>query len=250
MTWFATRMPLRCGDVQDPGSRRQHRLRDGVRQHSSGPVRRRGVDALIGYLHLWSGISGRPVKNMLRSACAQMTLVMVGLALPATAQGRGPDLSLGYQYQWVPAGGIPAGFTVDVSAPLGTGVNVVGQFDWSRKSEAEIEVATTQTVSTFVGGLRWSRQRPSIEPFLQFLAGMTRNSLHTTFSTNNVPQLAGLTFDSGGTLATLQVGGGFAMSLNGRISAVGEVDYRPYIHSRGSWSHSARAVAGVRINLK
>jgi hypothetical protein len=208
------------------------------------------VDALFGCLHLQSGIGGRSVKGMLWSACTQMALVMVGFASPVAAQGRGPDLSVGYQYQWVPAGGIPAGVTVDVSAPLGTGVNVVGQFDWSRKSETEIQMATTQTVSTFAAGIRWGRRGPAIEPFLQLLAGTTRNSFHTTFSTNNVPQLAGLTFDSGGTLATLQAGGGVAMSLNRRISAVAEVDYRPYLHNWGSWSHSARAVAGIRINLK
>jgi hypothetical protein len=179
-----------------------------------------------------------------------MTLVLVGLALPAAAQGRGADLSVGYQYQRVPAGGIPRGFTVDVSAPLGTVVNVVGQFDWSHKSEAGIQLADTQTVSTFAGGIRWNRRGSTIEPFLQFLAGATRNSFRTTFSANNAPQVAGRTFDSGGTFATLQVGGGLAISLNRRVSAVGELDYRPYIHNWGAWSHSARAVGGVRINFK
>jgi hypothetical protein len=178
-----------------------------------------------------------------------MTLVLACLALPAAAQDRGPDLSVGYQYQLVPAGGIPVGFTVDVSVPLGTAVNIVGQFDWSRKSETGIQTTNTQIVSTFAGGIRGIRRGATVEPFLQLLAGVTRNSFHTTFSTNNVPQFAGLTFDSGGMLATVQVGGGFAVSLNRRVSAVGELDYRPYIHSWGHWSHSARAVGSVRINL-
>jgi hypothetical protein len=188
------------------------------------------------------------VKSSLRTICAWMTLV--GLALPAAAQDRGPDLSVGYQYQSVPAGGIPGGFTVDVSAPIGTDVNIVGQFDWSRKSETGTQTTHTQIASTFAGGIRGIRRGSTIEPFLQLLAGVTRNSFHTTFSTNNAPQVAGLTFDSGGMLATVQVGGGLAVSLNRRISAVGEVDYRPYIHNWGHWSHSARAVGSVRINLK
>lgn len=179
-----------------------------------------------------------------------MTLVLAGLAVPASAQDGGADLSLGYQYQRVPADGIPVGFTVDVSTPLGTLVDIVGEFDWSHKSTAEIQLTSTQTVFTFGGGIRLRRRGSRTEPFLQLLAGVTRNSFHTTFSANNIPGLAGRTFDSSGTLATVQLGGGLAVSLNSRISAVGELDYRPYIHNWGLWSHSARAVGGVRINLK
>jgi hypothetical protein len=178
-----------------------------------------------------------------------MTLVLAGLALPAAAQDRSADLSVGYQYQLVPAGGIPVGFTVDVSAPLGTFVNIVGEFDWSHTSEAEIQSTSAQTVFTFGGGIRVRRRGPRTAPFLQFLAGVTRNSFQTTYSANNTPEFAGRTFDSGETLATVQVGGGLTVSLNSRISAVGQLDYRPYIHS-GGLSHSARAVAGVRINLR
>ena len=194
--------------------------------------------------------SRRIVKSSIRMVCASVTLLLAGFALPAAAQDRGADLSVGYQYQWVPAGGIPVGFNVDVSAPLGTVVSIVGQFDWSRKSEPEIQLTSTQTVSMFGGGFRWSRRGSTARPFLQLLAGVTRNSFHTTFSANNAPQVAGRTFDSGGTLTTVQVGGGLAVSLNSRISAVSELDYRPYVHSWGLWSHSFRAVGGVRINLK
>jgi hypothetical protein len=176
-----------------------------------------------------------------------MILVLAGLAFPAAAQDRGPELTVGYQYQEVPAGSLPFGFTVDASAPLGTVVDIVGQFDWSRTTTAEIVITSVQTVSTFAGGIRRSGRGSTFRPFLQLLAGVTRNSFHYTLAG---PHYAPPLKDTGGTMATMQVGGGLAVSLNRRVSAVGELDYRPYIHSLGSWSHSLRAVGGVRINLK
>lgn len=204
---------------------------------------------LLGPLRFMRALSSGDVKRSLRTVCAWMTLVLVGLALPVAAQDRGADLSVGYQYQFVPAGEIPVGFSVDVSVPFGRVMNLVGQFDWSRKSEAAIQATSSQTVSMFSGGIRASRYGSRTKPFLQLLAGVTRNSFRTTYSTINTPQLAGRTFNRGGTMATVQMGGGLAVSLNGRVSAVGELDFRPYIHRWDIWSPSFRAVVGVRISL-
>ncbi len=186
------------------------------------------------------------MKSSLRTVWGWMTLALAGLALPATAQDRSPEVTVGYQYQEVPAGSLPVGFTVDVSAPLGTVVDIVGQFDRSRTSRAEAVITSVQTVSTFAVGIRGSGHGSTIRPFLQLLAGVTRNSFHYTFAD---PSLARFLQDTGATLATVQVGGGLAASLNRRVSAVGELDYRPYIHDWGLWSHSFRAVGGIRINL-
>jgi hypothetical protein len=57
--------------------------------------------------------------------------------MPAAAQ----DVTLAYQFQRVlndDGLNLPMGFNVDVAVPFGTGnLSVLGQFDWSRKSESE-----------------------------------------------------------------------------------------------------------------
>ncbi len=182
--------------------------------------------------------------------CAGMALMLVvGIPSVAAAQVTAAAMTLGYQYQWVPAGAIPAGFTLDVSVPLRAAASFVGQFDWSRKSEPGVQLSSTQTVFMVGGGIRWSQGGPTIRPFIQLLAGVARNSFHDTFSNNNPPYLAGRTIDSGGTFALAQAGGGLSVSLSPRVSAVGQIDYRPYLHTSAVWS-SARAVAGIRVTFK
>lgn len=118
--------------------------------------------------------------NRFVGVLAVVGLVLVASAVPASAQ----NVSFGYQYQHLSSGGdgvnMPAGFNVDVGVPVGSGVSIVGQFDWSRKSESEVVLGTsvdaTVNVSTFGGGVRWAAHTPGLAPFVDviIIAGQTR----------------------------------------------------------------------------
>src|SRR5438445_8093353 len=67
-----------------------------------------------------------------------MTVLAAGAVRPAVAQ----DFSLGYQFQRLVAAGdslnLPAGFNVDISAPFLRDLKILGQFDWSRRTESKV----------------------------------------------------------------------------------------------------------------
>lgn len=176
---------------------------------------------------------------------AAAAIGVMSAAVPAAAQ----DLSLGYQFQRLSADGetinAPVGFNVDVAAPIAGRLSVVGQFDWSRKSESETVFGTsvdaTANFATFGGGLRWKGASGAATPFVQALFGATRASFD-----NNV---AGQQFDSGsGTDAMFQLGGGLTVPLSGNLNALGQVDYRR-IFAEGEGINSVRFVAGIRVGL-
>src|SRR5690348_4582138 len=82
--------------------------------------------------------------NRFVGVLAVVGVVVAASAVPAAAQ----NVSFGYQYQHLSSGGddglnMPGGFNVDVGVPVGSGVSIIGQFDWSRKSEAEVVLGTS-----------------------------------------------------------------------------------------------------------
>jgi hypothetical protein len=172
-------------------------------------------------------------------------LVVIASALPASAQ----NISFGYQFQRLSGGGdsvsMPAGFNVDAAVPVGSSVSVVGQFDWSRKSESETVLGTsvdgTFNVSTFGGGVRWTGRMPSAAPFVHVLFGGARMS-----GDGNV---AGVQVVSDSTTdPMLQIGGGVGVPLTGTTSVIGQIDYRR-IFTDVEGTNSIRFVAGIRFGF-
>jgi hypothetical protein len=178
-----------------------------------------------------------------------MTVSALGAVRPAAAQ----DLSVGYQFQRLFAAGdslnLPAGFNVDISAPILGDLRVLGQFDWSRRTESKVILGTTlegtSTFSTFGGGVRWtSHANHRATPFVQLAVGATREW--------DTGKIAGVSFsgaDFSATDAMVQVGGGAAVPLNKRISAVGQLDYRR-IFTKDPGTNSIRFVGSIRFIIK
>jgi hypothetical protein len=175
-------------------------------------------------------------------------LAVVGVVLMASAASA-QNVSFGYQYQHLSGGdqsiNMPAGFNVDGGVPVGSGVSLVGQFDWSRKSESEVVFGTsvngTINVSTFGGGVRWSAPMPNLEPFVDVLFGGTH------FSANG--NVAGVQVASGSeTDPMLQIGGGVAVPLRGILSVLGQFDYRR-VFTDDEGTNSIRFVAGIRVGF-
>ena len=171
-------------------------------------------------------------------------------AVPASAQ----EISLGYQFQSISIDGdseaFPLGFNIDVAGPISPNLDIVGQLDWSRKSESEVifgsTVEQTASFTTFGGGIRWSsRTNPGLTPYVQALFGVTRGSFGC--------EVAGLDCDdfvddTSSTDPMFQIGGGVAIPM-GAWSAVGQVDYRRFFFE-GEGANSLRFVAGVRLGIR
>jgi len=183
--------------------------------------------------------------NRLVGVLTIVTVVLVASAVPAAAQ----NISFGYQYQHLSGANqgvdMPAGVNVDVGFPVGSGVSLVGQFDWSGKSESEVifgtSVSASLDVSTFGGGVRWTAAMPSVAPFVDVLFGGT----HFSGSGN----IAGIQVASGSTTdPMLQVGGGVAVPIGHAISAIGQVDYRR-IFTEDEGTNSFRIVGGIRLGF-
>ena len=178
-----------------------------------------------------------------------MTVLVVGAGRPVVAQ----DLSVGYQFQRLSAAGdslnLPAGFNVDISVPILGDLRVLGQFDLSRRTESKVILGTTlegtSTFATFGGGVRWtSHANPSATPFIQLVVGATRES--------DTGKIAGVSFsgaDFTATDAMMQVGGGAAVPLSKRVSAVGQFDYRR-IFTKDLGTNSIRFVGSIRFMIK
>lgn len=165
-------------------------------------------------------------------------------AAPASAQ----DLSLGYQFQRFSGDGdsinAPLGINADVAYPVSGPLSVVGQFDWSRKSESETVFGTsvdaTANFTAVGGGVRYAMASSSrLKPYLQALIGL----MHTSFDSN----VAGQSFFSESTNdALFQVGAGVTAPM-GRVNLLGQIDYRRVFSDSGV--NVLRVVAGVRIPL-
>jgi hypothetical protein len=166
---------------------------------------------------------------------------LVSTTRPAAAQNLNVDL--GYQWQRLSADGdslsFPLGFSAAVagSLPNNPNLSILGQIDWSRKSEEEFGFEESISLLGFGGGARWSfTTNPSMTPFIQAVIGAVRYSEGGDFGDFSETDMA------------IQFGGGVAFPLSGNISGLGQVDYRR-IFSEGEGTNSIRIVAGIRIGL-
>jgi hypothetical protein len=171
-------------------------------------------------------------------------------AVPASAQ----ELSLGYQWQRVSVDGegesLPLGFNIDVAGPITPTLDIVGQLDWSRKSESEVifgtSVDATASFTTFGGGVRWSsRGNPSATPFVQALFGATRSSFGCDVGGVDCDDFVD---DTSSTDPMFQIGGGVAVPMGG-WNAFGQFDYRR-IFAEGEGANSVRFVVGIRLGVR
>jgi len=93
-------------------------------------------------------------------------------------------VSFGYQFQHLSNGddgfNMPVGLNIDAALPVGSRLSIVGQFDWSRKSESETlagtSVEATLSATTYGGGVRWTGRAPSVAPYIDVLFGATHFS--------------------------------------------------------------------------
>jgi len=186
---------------------------------------------------------------MSRLSVVVMSLFVIGTAVPAAAQGNRADLTLGYQYQKISDGGsdstsFPAGIDLELSAPIHGNVSIVGQVDWSHKSESAVVIGTSVEASsdatTFGGGLRWGAHGMGVNPFLTGLVGATHGAVSGTISGVNV----GTSSDTKG---MFQVGGGLALPVTPAFSGVVSLDYRRIFTEEPV--NSVRFVAGIRLGF-
>jgi outer membrane protein with beta-barrel domain len=183
--------------------------------------------------------------NRFVGVVAAVGVVLMASALPAAAQ----NISFGYQYQHLSGVNqgvnMPAGLNVDVGIPVGSGVSLVGQFDWSSKSASEVVFGTSVSgnidVSTFGGGVRWTAAMSKLAPFVDVLFGGS----HFSGSVN----LAGIQVTSGSTTdPMLQVGGGVAVPMGSAVSVLGQFDYRR-MFTDPQGIDSFRFVGGIRVGF-
>lgn len=173
-------------------------------------------------------------------------MAVLGGVTPVAAADKSLNLEAGYQFQREISEGegtnLPSGFNVAVTYPVNTNIDVVGQFDWSRKSYFDFGVDGTVKVSTFGGGIRWSsRTNMNMTPFVQVLGGARRAS-------GTVECACGEIDSYSETKGMVQVGGGVSGPINKKLNWLGQFDYRRIFSDPGS--NSIRFVAGVQVKLK
>jgi hypothetical protein len=175
-------------------------------------------------------------------------LAVLGNARPVSAQGKGPGVELGYQYQVHSdsenSETFPAGFGATATYPLKHDIEVLGQFDWSRTSESDSDRDVVTVSTVFGGGIRWNYRRPGdLNPFVQGLFGVMKEDFDLVSKcgcgeshvTNTDP--------------LLQVGGGVMGKLNAKWHWVGQVDYRRVITDYEAFN-ATRVFLGVRLGLR
>lgn len=190
------------------------------------------------------------MRHSARSSIVFGSLLITALyARPAAAQ----ELSVGYQFQRLSASGdnvnLPVGVNFDVAFPIVEQLEILGQVDWSRKTESTTEsvetTATTLNYTAFGGGLRWKGAGSKATPFIQAVVG----AMHSTFSSTTTIGTAQSSGSGSGNDAILQVGGGVAVPVGRKASVVGQVDYRR-IFATGQGVNSVRVVAGMRFGVR
>lgn len=192
----------------------------------------------------------RRLKGLL---LASLTLLSFAAAAPASAQ----DISLGYQWQRLSGEGdssnMPLGFNIDVARNVSGPLDVVGQFDWSRRREEELifgtSVEATMNLATFGGGVRWrpATASGSAAPFVQALLGASRMSASCTVAGVDCSEVSeDLSLDAE-TKLMVQFGGGATFPLRGRTSGLAQIDYRRIFADSGV--NSVRFVVGARMRL-
>jgi hypothetical protein len=158
-------------------------------------------------------------------------MMLAGTARQAPAQ----DVSFGYQYQHTSccdgkSNSYPGGFNVDFSGRVSPALSILGQLDWSRRSDE----GDSETITAFGGGVRWNfAASAGALPFIDVLFGAAHDSRDSGSDTN----------------PGMQIGGGVAIPMNPKTAAVLQVDFRRAFRD-GSDTNAVRFVGGLRLSFK
>lgn len=164
------------------------------------------------------------------------------------------EVTLGYQFQRLTADGeglnLPLGFNVDVAGRVSDSLDIIGQVDWSRRSESEelfgISAEASLNLTSFGGGVRWNgRGSQNATPFVQALFGASRASFSCEVEGISCADVIG---DTSETNAMFQVGAGVAVPV-GPASVVGQVDYRR-IFTEDEGLNGFRLLVGIRLGTR
>jgi hypothetical protein len=174
----------------------------------------------------------RGVMIILTTTVMTAVMMLMGTARPADAQ----DISFGYQFQRTSccdgkSDSYPAGFNVDFSGPVSPALDILGQVDWSRRSDD----GDSETITAFGAGVRWNfaAASASARPFLDVLFGAAYDSREAGSDTN----------------PGMQIGGGVAIPMNPKTAAVLQVDFRRAFKDGGD-TNAVRFVGGLRLGFK
>jgi hypothetical protein len=182
-----------------------------------------------------------------------IAFLLSGGAGTASAQSALPELSAGYQVQRFSGAGesftVPKWVNVDFSYPItGVPIAVVGQFDFARKSDIEplagSELEFRSTFNTYAFGGRYTARPAGVRPFVHVLGGAQR--LYFSESIKGVR--ASERFSDWSTSPLVQLGGGVAVPITRRWSALGQMDYRRIFADEGT--NNVRFVGGFRLGIE
>jgi hypothetical protein len=189
-------------------------------------------------------------------------MVMSAITLTA-ATAAAQEITVGYQYQnflldiddsndiFVDDSiSAPFGLNFDIAGPLSDSIDLVGQFDWSRRGNSfdlfGQDFDFNLDFTSVAGGIRWSsRSSPSVTPFVQALFGMMRSSLNC-----DVPGFDCDDFIDDDDLSSvdplLQIGGGIVIPVGGWGPVV-QLDYRRLFADEGV--NIFRFMLGARFGI-
>jgi Outer membrane protein beta-barrel domain len=163
----------------------------------------------------------------------------------ASAQERW-NVDLGYQFQRLSfepkETNFPIGVNIAAEFPVTNPWSVVGQFDWSQKEETDVGVETEVNLSTFAGGVRWTRPTTQgATPYVHALFGVMRSQAEAELGAQEVE--TGSDSDP-----MLQVGAGVAFPIGRLLKGLGQVDYRRILQGddEAGGVNVFRFVVGVR----
>ena len=200
-----------------------------------------------------------------RSVGALSTLLIVlALALPASAQSRPPRVEISGGYQWVKLFSdgesltMPAGWYVDTAVNLTNVIAVVGQVSGNFKTESRhfdfeglsFGVDSRTTVYEFMGGTRFHLRRSHAVAFAHVLAGAARAGGSATFQ-GDIPGLdPGMrTMEDFRTVFTFEVGGGVNLMLNHHVGVRAGVDYLHLFPPSEEHGSTGSGAGGLRLTV-
>jgi Outer membrane protein beta-barrel domain len=182
---------------------------------------------------------------------------IVALLLTSAASAQDvplPALSFGYEFQRFSGDGeslnVPKWVNVDFAYPLARApISVIGQYDYGQTTETATQLGTQfdvrSTFNTYAFGVRWTAPiTAGTQPFVQVLSGAQRYYFRQSLA--GAPDFE--TDSDWGTDALFQFGGGIAVPLTRRWSALGQIDYRRIFADEGV--NNVRFVAGFRLSVE
>lgn len=184
------------------------------------------------------------------SRVSLVALFASGLMCAGAASAQ--DVTVGYQFQRLEDLNFPVGVGFDASLPINDSISVVGQFDWSRKTESETvfgtSVKASANLATFGGGIRWTAPGVSARPFVQGLVGAMRASANCKVGGLDCSDFVG-DLDTSATNFMVQFGGGLAIPISASTDGVAQIDYRRAF-ADGGGANDVRFLVGVRFGLR